>query len=105
MLSQRKSAADLQRWAALFLPCVLFGSRDKKHQLGGAEAPVLCREVAEILSGSVCAPSFQIYCLEVGVRLQPDDLEARKELGKSYDKSPRDGRNMEISKCFRMPWH
>ncbi|KAF8190162.1 tetratricopeptide repeat-containing protein [Pholiota molesta] len=94
MISQQ----DMRRWATLFLPCITARFQDAHAYDSLDEIPrsVLPHELALMIGDEdVTTLLYQLYCLEIAVRLQATDIQTWIALGDAYDRLYEHGRNIQ----------
>ncbi|KAF8191183.1 tetratricopeptide repeat-containing protein [Pholiota molesta] len=78
---------DMLRWATLFLPCIAARLRDEHESLDNDPKYKLLFKLAIIIGNiDVTTLSYQLYCLEIAVRLRPMNLWIWIVLGGAYNK-------------------
>ncbi|KAF8968449.1 hypothetical protein BDZ97DRAFT_2072848 [Flammula alnicola] len=87
------SEEDMRRWGTLFLPCVAAGFQDGYDSLDNIPKSALLYKLAMIIGQEdVTTLSYQLYCLEIAVRLQPIDVGTWRALGEAYHRLYEHGR-------------
>ncbi|KAF8966660.1 tetratricopeptide repeat-containing protein [Flammula alnicola] len=87
------SEDDMRRWAALFLPCVAARFQDGYDSLDNIPRSALLYKLAMIIGEEdVTTLSYQLYCLEIAVRLQPINVGTWRALGEAYHRLYEHGR-------------
>jgi TPR repeat protein len=92
------SEQDMRRWATLFLPCIAarFQNTHGYDSLDNIPRSVLVHELAlKIGDEDVATLLYQLYCLEIAVRLQATDVQTWIALGIAYSRLYEHGSNIE----------
>ncbi|KAF8966689.1 tetratricopeptide repeat-containing protein, partial [Flammula alnicola] len=87
------SEEDMRHWATLFLPCVAARFQDGYDSLDNIPRSALLYKLAMIIGEEdVTTLSYQLYCLEIAVRLQPINVEMWTAVGEAYNRLYEHGR-------------
>ncbi|KAF8954224.1 hypothetical protein BDZ97DRAFT_1928594 [Flammula alnicola] len=87
------SEENMRRWATLFLPCVAARFQDGYDSLDNIPKSALLYKLAMIIGKEdVTTLSYQLYCLEIAVRLQPINVGMWTALGEAYNRLYEHGR-------------
>ncbi|KAF8191174.1 tetratricopeptide repeat-containing protein [Pholiota molesta] len=89
---------DMQRWATLFLPCIAarFQGPHGCDLLDDIPRSVLPHELALMIGDEdVATLLYQLYCLEIAVRLQAMDVQIWIDLGDAYHRLYEHDRNIQ----------
>jgi tetratricopeptide (TPR) repeat protein len=91
------SEQDMRRWATLFLPCIAPRFQDNRYDFADdIPRSVLAHALAWMIGDiDVTTLSYQLYCLEIAVRLQTTDVQKWIALGDAYGRLYNHGRNIQ----------